>query len=134
MANTFSKIVSLPDLMLASEPKALVEDRLVKLLKARLKELKIIWNPDTFRRGLSNPKVPSWVLEKFENLIAVAEASGWKISNALALELDETVEDIESFNPAFRAALKKEKRDALRDIRLGRAVSIEHIKEEAGAR
>lgn len=134
MAKTLSKIVSLPELMLAPEPKVLIEDRLVKLLKVRLKELKVVWNPDTFRKGLSNPKMPSWILEKLENLIAVAEASGWKISNALALELDETVEDIESFNPAFRAALKKERKDALRDIRLGRAVSIEKIKEEMGSR
>jgi len=134
MVKTLLNFVSLPELILIPKPKTLIENRLIKLLKARLKELKIIWNPDTFRKGLSNPKMPSWLLEKLGNLIAVAEASGWRISNALALELDETVEDIESFNPAFRIALKRERKDALRDMRLGRAVSIEKIKEEVGVR
>lgn len=131
MAQTLPKIFSLPDLMYASKPKLLVAEALVRLLKRRLKELNIVWNPDVFRKGLANPKTPRWLLEKLENLIAIAEASGWKTSHALALELDETIEDVESFNPAFRASLKKEKRDALRDIRLGRAVSIETIKEES---
>lgn len=120
--------------MIAPEPKLVVTKNLIKLLKNRLGELKIIWNPDTFRKGLSNPRMPKWLLEKLENLLVVAEASNWKISNALALEIDETVEDIESFNPAYRAALKKEKRDALRDIRLGRAVSVEAIKSEVRSR
>jgi len=134
MTKTLLKIFSLPEVMTSPRPKAVLEEELVKLLKKRLKELKIVWNPEVFRKGLSNPKMPKWLLAKLENLLLIAEASDWKVSNALALELDETIEDIESFNPAFRAALKKERRDALKDIRLGRAVSIEEIKEEVGSR
>ena len=133
MANTLSKIVSL-ETALSPRPRQLIEEGLVRFLKPRFKKLNIIWNPEAFRKGLSNPRLPAWLLHKLENLIVVAEASGWNISNALALELDETAEDIETFNPAFRVALAKERKDALRDIRLGRAVSIERIKEETTAR
>lgn len=127
-----STIVSLSDVMLSSRPKVVVEDALVKLLRKRLKELNITWDPPTFRKALKNPKLPAWILAKLENLIAAAEASGWRTSNALALELDETVEDIESFNPTYRTWLKKSRRDSLRDIRTGKAVSIEAYKVEVG--
>ena len=127
-----STIVSLSDVMLSSRPKVVVEDALVKLLTKRLKELNVIWDPPTFRKALKNPKLPAWILAKLENLIAAAEASGWRISNALAFELDETVEDIETFNPAYRTWLKKSHRDTLRDIRTGKAVSIEEYKTATG--
>jgi hypothetical protein len=104
---TLPKILSLPILLRSNQPRKVIEDCLIKLLKKRLKELKIVWNASAFRGGLSNPNLPTRLLEKLENLLAVAEASGWKISGELKIELDETIEDIESFNPPFRKSIKK---------------------------
>ena len=117
--------------MLSSRPKAVVEDRLVKILTKRCKELRILWNPSVFRKGLRNPKLPAWILDKLENLIVVCEASDWKISNAFSFELDETIEDIETFNPKYRAWMNKARRDRFRDIKLGREGTVESFKAEA---
>lgn len=120
--------------MLSLRPKVVAEDALMKILTKRLKPLKIIWDPPTFRKALKNPGLPSWILAKLENLITTAEASGWRISSALARELDETVEDIESFNPAFRTWLKKSHRDALREMKLGKLISAEEVRAELRAK
>ena len=108
---TLPKILSLPILLRSRQPRKVIEDGLIRLLKKHLKELKIEWSPVAFRGGLSNPKLPNRLLEKLENLLAVAEASDWKISGELRLELDETIEDIESFNPPFRESIKKIRED-----------------------
>ena len=71
-------------------------------------------------------------MEKLANLIAEAEASDWKVSKWLTAELDETVEDIETFNPAYREALKKEAREARRDIKAGRYISSDELMAKYG--
>src|SRR5438067_1089925 len=102
-----SPVISLPDVILSSRPKEVVEDALIKLLTNRFKEIKILWNASVFRKALANSKLPGHLLSKLEELIAIAEASDWHISNSLKMELDETVEDIESFNQRFTGRTKK---------------------------
>lgn len=114
--------------------KTVVENKLIKLLTKHLKELGIIWVPYNFRQALRNPKLPADLLEKLENLIAEAEASNWKISKAVASEIDDTVEDIETFNPAYRAAHKKEMLEVKRDIKLGRGISFDELKVKYGVK
>lgn len=113
--------------MRAAHPKTAVADALVALLGKRLKELDVTWNAAVFRKGLANPKLPVGLLFKLENLITLAEASNWDVSDALKMELDETVEDIESFNPAFRTRLAKSRREALRDLKARRYISSEAL-------
>ena len=132
MDKPFSTIVSLPDVLLSPRPKVAVETALIKLLSKRLKELGIVWNASNFRKALESPKLPKWLLVKLENIIAAAEFSDWRISNSLKHELDETVEDIETFNPAYRAALKKEARDAERDFKAGKFISSEDLMAKYG--
>ena len=115
-----SDIISLPTILRAPKPKAAVTEGLVRLLTPRLKALKIVWNPTAFRGGLHNPALPAWLPAKLESLITLAEASGWRVSRRLRGELDTTIEDIESFNPPFVAALKR----ASRDIRAGRFTTM----------
>lgn len=132
MVKTLSQIFSITDLLRTPEPKTFLEDELIKLLARRLKQLDILWNPRSFRAGLANPKLPSHLLKKLESLLEVAEAVGWDISNELRHELDETVEDIETFNPAFRKRLAREHRSALKDIKLGRLISGEDLARKLG--
>src|SRR3989338_1273624 len=122
-----STIVSLSDVMLSSRPKGVVEDALVKLLVKRLKALDIIWDPPTFRRALKNPKLPAELLAKLENLVVIAESSGWDVSVLLRQELSDAVEDIESYNPAYRAWLKKSRKESLREIKEGRFATTEEL-------
>src|SRR3989344_3195418 len=129
-----STIVSLSDVMLSSRPKVVVEDALVKLLKKRLKELNVLWVPSNFRKALTNPKLPADLLAKLENLIFAAELSDWKISNSLKFELDETIEDIESFNPAYREAMKGESREARRELKSGKLIPLEELRAELNAK
>lgn len=131
---TFSRIVSLPDVLLSARPKAVVGDALVKLLKKRLKELNILWVPSNFRQALANPKLPAWLLAKLETLIAEADARSWKVSKTLMSELDEVVEDIETFNPAYRVALKREAREAQRDFKLGKFITLDELMLKYGIR
>ena len=120
--------------MLSSRPKVVVEDALVKLLKKRLKELNVLWVPSNFRKALTNPKLPADLLAKLENLIFAAELSDWKISNSLKFELDETIEDIESFNPAYREAMKRESREARRELKSGKLIPLEELRAELNAK
>ena len=94
----------------------------------RLAGLKVIWNPQAFRGGLGNPKLPLSLLKKLESLITLAEAVNWKLSRVARDELDVTVEDIETFNPAFRASLKR----ASADIKKGRFVTQEELERRYG--
>lgn len=121
-------IISLPEMIRARKPKSLTEQRLISLLTKRLKELKIIWNPRAFRGGLNNPELPSDILKKLESLLLLAEAVNWKISKQLKDELDSTVEDIETFNPPFRAWLKK----ASEESRAGKFITLEALEKKIG--
>lgn len=132
MVRTLSKIFSLAGVLRAPRPRSFLEEELTKLLKKRLKQLDIVWNPKAFRGGLSNSQLPPRLLEKLESLLIAAEISGWDISNQLRHELDETVEDIESFNPAFRKRLAREHAAALRDIKAGRFVTQEELERKLG--
>ena len=123
-------ILSLPVVLRPPQPKRAVADGLIRLLRARLNAADIIWNPIAFRGGLGNPKLPAWLLQKLESLLALAEASGLKLSRALRDELDATVKDIESFNPPFRASLRR----ASRDVRAGRFVTQETLERRYGLR
>jgi len=113
--NSLIKILSLSKLLVIPKPRELVKEELIKLLKARLKKLGIVWNPKSFAGGLSNPELPKDLLIKLEGLISLAEASGWKLSPTAKFELDETIEDIETFNPSFRKELEKRIAEADRD-------------------
>jgi len=110
--NSLPKILSLAKLLTVPKPREMVKEELIKLLKIQLKKLKIVWNPKSFAGGLSNPELPKDLLEKLEGLIFLAEASNWKLSPSAKLELDETIEDIETFNPSFRKELEKRIKEA----------------------
>ncbi|OGM91091.1 hypothetical protein A2755_00010 [Candidatus Wolfebacteria bacterium RIFCSPHIGHO2_01_FULL_48_22] len=120
-----TNILSLPLLLRAAKPKLAIEQNLVQLLTVRLKELRMAWNPAAFRGGLMNPRLPVWLLEKLESLITLAETSDWRLSKSLASELDNTIEDIETFDPPFQAAL----RQASRDVKAGRFVTQEVLEQ-----
>ncbi len=105
--NSLPKILSLSKLLTTPKPRELLVEELIKLLKTQLKKLGIVWNPKSFRAGLNNPKLPKDLLVKLEGLIFLAEACHWQLSPEVKLELDETIEDIESFNPLFRKELEK---------------------------
>ena len=125
-----SNFLSLLLLLRSAKPKLAIEQRLVRLLTIRLKELEIIWSPVAFRGGLQNPNLPRWLLEKLESLIALADASDWRLSKALANELDATIEDIETFNPPFQAALLR----SSRDMKASRFVTQETLEKRYGIR
>jgi len=110
------------------EPKSLLEQRLISLLTKRLKELKIIWNSKAFKGGLNNPELPHAILRKLESLIFLAETLNWKLSKLLKDELDSTIEDVETFNPAFRARLKK----ASEEFRAGKFITLETLEQKLG--
>jgi len=128
MAKILSKISSFSALFAVREPKRLLEEELIKLLKVRLKELKIIWNPLAFRGGLSNRQTPSWLLKKLESVIELAEAVDWRLSKVARDELDTTVEDIETFNPRFRESLKRESAA----VKAGKFVTQEELEKRFG--
>lgn len=130
--NSLPEILSLSKLLGVPKPRELLKEELIKLLKARLKKLRIIWNPESFAGGLSNPKIPRDLLDKLEGLISLAEACNWKLSPQAKLELDETIEDIESFNPSFRKELDKELKEAEEDWKKGRFVPGEEIEKRLG--
>ena len=120
---TASPFISFPELVRVRKPQALFEERLISLLKVRLKELNIVWNPKAFHGGLHNSKLPVWLLQKLESLIVMSESVRWKISKAARNELDATIEDIESFNPSFQESLRR----ASSDIRTARGVLHEEL-------
>lgn len=130
--NSLPKILSLSKLLIAPKPRELVKEELIKLLKARLKKLRIVWNPKSFAGGLSNPELPRDLLDKLEGLISLAEASNWKLTPSAKFELDETIEDIETFNPSYRAWAKKEREKFERELKAGtlKTYSLEEIKQK----
>jgi hypothetical protein len=119
--------LSLTELLTAPKPRQLAEDNLIKVLSKRLPKLGIVWNRRVFRSALRSPRLPRRLLRKLENLLEAAEATEWDLSSALTHELDETIEDIESFNPAFREALNKEARQARRDLKEGRTIPFDAL-------
>lgn len=125
---TTSPLISFSELVRARKPQALFEERLLTLLRFRLKQLKIVWNPRAFRGGLNNPKMPASLLEKLESLIVLAESVNWKLSKAVRDELDAIIEDIESFNPVFQESLRR----ASADVRAGRVVTQEELEKRYG--
>jgi hypothetical protein len=104
---TLNPILSFPEVVQSRKPREMFESRLIKLLRTRLKELKIIWSSEAFRGGLNNPELPAYLLKKLESLIVLAESLDWKLSKTLKDEFDITVEDIETFNPPFRKMLER---------------------------
>ena len=122
---TINPILSFPDVVQTKRPRELFEDRLVLLLNKRLKLLGITWGPKSFRGGLNNPELPTAILKKLESLILLAEAVGWQLSRSQINELDNTVEDIETFNPPFRESLKR----ASRDFAKGKYVTLEELEK-----
>ena len=125
-------LISFLEVVRSREPKTVFEAKLLALLTLRLKELKIVWNPKAFKGGLSNPALPEWIIRKLESIIDAAETCEWRISNMLKHELDETVEDVETFNPPFRGRLARERKTALRDFRLGRTISHNELMKRLG--
>lgn len=123
-------ILSFPEVVQSRKPKEMFEMRLIKLLKVRLKELKIIWSSQAFRGGLNNPELPAYLLKKLESLIVLAESLDWKLSKTLKDELDITVEDIETFNPAFIKRMKR----ASAEIKKGNFITFEELKKSLDAK
>ena len=126
------KILSLSKVLTSPRPQELVKEELITLLKNRLKKLDILWNPKSFSGGLSNPELPKKLLNKLENLVSLAELSNWELSSQVKLEIDETIEDIETFNPSFRKSLIKEIKQAKEDLIKGRAISGEEMERKIG--
>lgn len=124
-----TKVISLTGVLTSAEPRQFVEDALIQTLKKHLGKFGILWNPEAFRGGLRNSRLPKNLLRKLENLLEVAEASGWDLSEHLTYELDVTIEDIESFNPAFRRRLKAELRSARRELAEGKTLSVEELRQ-----
>jgi len=118
--------LSFPEVLRSREPKVLLENRVVQILTKRLKELNIIWGPKAFRGGLNNPDLPVWLIKKLESLIALGEIMDWKLSKAVKDELDATIEDIETFNPAFIKSLKR----ATSDIKAGRFTTQKELEQK----
>lgn len=116
-------LFSLSDVIREARPREAVEKKLIALLQSRLKKSRIAWNPKAFQGGLGNPALPAAMLKKLETILWLAEAIDWRLSRNLKNELDETVEDIESFNPPFRASL----RQAADDFKAGRFVTQEQL-------
>src|SRR3989344_2252817 len=119
-------ILSFPDVIQTKEPKSIFENRLIAMLKKRLKELKIVWGPAAFKGGLNNPELPVEILKKLESLISISEALNWNVSVTLKNELDSTVEDIETFNPPFRARIKK----ISKEIKSGKFISFDKLEKK----
>jgi len=55
---------------------------------------------------LVNPELPDGLLVRLEDFIDVAERLNWNLPKSFIVELDRLVEDIETFNPAFRKSIK----------------------------
>jgi hypothetical protein len=122
---TLNPILSFPDVVYARKPRMLFDSRLVALLAKRLKELRIVWSPGAFRGGLNNPELPRHLLTKLESLILLAEALDWKLSKNMVDEIDNTVEDFETFNPMFRARIKR----ASEDFKKGKFITLEELEK-----
>lgn len=122
---TINPILSFPDVVQTKKPRELFEDRLISLLKKRLKTYRIIWSPKAFRGGLNSPELPAALLRKLESIILLSEAVDWRLSKTLINELDNAVEDIETFNPPFRESLRRASRGAAK----GRHVTLEEMGE-----
>lgn len=123
-----SPSLSFPEVIRSRHPRMVFENRLISLLKARLGDLNIIWNPRAFRGGLNNPALPVWLLKKLESLLFLAETVEWKLSRASRDELDATIEDIETFNPPFRKSLAR----ASAALKAGRFVTHRELERQYG--
>ena len=98
--------LSVAKILRAANPKEEVTNELVAFLMNHLKPLRIRWNPNAFRAGLTNPALPEALLRKLEDFLGVAELLGWSLPTSVVEELDRIIEDIESFNPAFVNSLQ----------------------------
>jgi hypothetical protein len=120
--------LSFLEVIRSPEPKVVFEKKLVGLLKKNLRRLGILWSAEAFQGGLHNHELPSAILRKFESLLSLASAVDWKVSKAIASELDNTIEDIETFNPPFRESLRR----AAADMRAGKYVTHDELEREFG--
>jgi hypothetical protein len=98
---------SISKILGARQPRKEVIAELVKILKAGLKRLKIVWNEKTFCAGLANPDLPADLIEKLEGYVEVADKLDWELPDPLIEEFEGVIEDIESFNPSFRKSLAR---------------------------
>lgn len=90
----------------AADPKEELIGELVAFLRPHLRSLGIRWNPEAFRRGLTNPELPEELLSKLEDFLGIAQALNWALPKSVVEELDGIVEDIETFNPVFLERLR----------------------------
>lgn len=98
--------ISLAKLIHAAEPRKVLINELLALLRVELKKLGIVWNPKAFRAALGNSDLPEELLERLEDFLRVADELDWRLPKTLLEGLDKTVEDIEAFNPAFLKSLE----------------------------
>lgn len=119
-------ILSFLDVIQRKELKSVFENRLIAMLKKRLKELRIIWSPQAFKGGLNNHDLPAEILRKLESIILISESLNWKISTTLKNELDTTVEDIETFNPPFIKRMKK----ISEEVKAGKFITFEELQKK----
>lgn len=121
MAETISlpKILSLSRILSIPHPQQAVKQDLTRMLKIQLKNLGVVWNAEAFNQALNNPALPVSLLKKLERLISIAETTNWDISPALKREIDETVEDIEIFNPDYQARAQKQRQEFEEELKKG---------------
>lgn len=120
--------LSFVEVIRSPEPKIVFEKKLIALLTKNLRRLGIMWSAEAFQGGLHNHELPTALLRKFESLLSLASAVDWKLSKVFVQELDNTIEDIETFNPAVRKRL----RQASEDIRGGKYVKHEDLERAIG--
>lgn len=116
--------ISLSKIIRSPEPLKELENELVAMLTVQLKRFGVSWNPKAFRAGLNNPELPQELLGKLDDFLGTADRLGWALPKFLVEELDELVEDIESFNPLFLKSLEASRKS-------GR-VSAEAVKKRLG--
>ena len=125
-----SSVVFLVQVMRSEEPRETLEKSLVALLKVRLKEWEVLWNPSNFCEGLRNPDMPVELLQKLEDLLLTSEKLQWDLPKTLVEDLDLVVEDIESFNPAYIARVECDAAKVERDREEGKLIPLSELSKE----
>ena len=105
MIKISSSFLSIEKLLSAHEIRIELVKEIINILTQGLKRFNVIWNPKVFQEALLNGNVSPALLKKLDMLIKTAVTMNWEIPSSLVEEIDRVVEDIESFNPAFRKSI-----------------------------
>jgi hypothetical protein len=99
---------SLSRMLRSPRPKEELVGAIVSIVAVGVKRLGIVWNSKNFRGGLMNPAVSKELLDKLEAFLEISQKLDWELPGPIEDEFDELIEDIETFNPAFRKALVRQ--------------------------